>query len=92
MADLKSKFEKAVKDSKGLPEVILIASGSEVSLAVGAAELEQLVKRFKLNRRKWVREPGSEAASRADQRGYGKNAIYLPQPKTPGNGKEGMAA
>ncbi|MBP1853162.1 methyl-accepting chemotaxis protein [Rhizobium halophytocola] len=50
------------------------------TLAGGAAELEQLVRRFKLNRRKWKREPGSEAALRGpENRGYGKNSIYLPR-------------
>ncbi|MCO5732174.1 PAS domain-containing methyl-accepting chemotaxis protein [Rhizobium sp. SSA_523] len=49
------------------------------SLASGAAELEALVKRFKLNRRKWIREPGSDAAELGpDRRGYGKNTIYRP--------------
>lgn len=49
------------------------------ALAHGAGELEQLVKRFKLNRREWKREPGSEAAKRGpEHRGYGKNSIYLP--------------
>ncbi|MFK0166813.1 methyl-accepting chemotaxis protein [Rhizobium sp. NPDC090279] len=54
-------------------------SANADALATGAAELEQLVKRFKLNRRKWIREPGSDAARRgAEARGYGKNKIYLP--------------
>ena len=49
------------------------------ALSGGAGELEQLVKRFKLNRRKWTREPGSEAEKRGpEHRGYGKNSIYLP--------------
>lgn len=49
------------------------------ALARGASDLEQLVKRFKLNRRKWIREPGSDASKRGPEfRGYGKNSIYLP--------------
>jgi len=54
-------------------------SATAAALAAGAGELEKLVRRFKLNRRKWIREPGSDAARRgAEARGYGKNAIYLP--------------
>jgi methyl-accepting chemotaxis protein len=50
------------------------------ALATGAGQLEQLVKRFKLNRRKWIREPGSEAKNRGpEHRGHGKNSIYLPK-------------
>ncbi len=54
-------------------------SATSEALAHGAGELEQLVKRFKLNRREWKREPGLEAAKRGpEHRGYGKNSIYLP--------------
>ncbi|MBP1852118.1 methyl-accepting chemotaxis protein [Rhizobium halophytocola] len=50
------------------------------TVASGAAELEELVKRFKLNRRKWIREPGSEAAKLGpESRGYGRNNIYQPK-------------
>lgn len=50
------------------------------AVASGAAELEALVKRFKLNRRKWIREPGSEASKLGpESRGYGKNNIYQPK-------------
>ncbi|MCM2292921.1 PAS domain-containing methyl-accepting chemotaxis protein [Allorhizobium sp. BGMRC 0089] len=57
-------------------------------LAGGAAELEHLVQRFKLNRRKWIREPGSEAAKLGpEKRGYGKNTIYQPAQMTSGQGK-----
>ena len=60
-------------------------SGIAGALANGAAELEQLVKRFKLNRRKWVREPGSDAATRGTEyRGYGRHTLYLPQAQIPG--------
>ncbi|AYD01896.1 PAS domain-containing methyl-accepting chemotaxis protein [Neorhizobium sp. NCHU2750] len=52
------------------------------ALAQGAAELQQLVKQFKLNRRKWQREPGSDAARLGpEHRGYGKNTIYQQKPK-----------
>ncbi|MCA1869543.1 PAS domain-containing methyl-accepting chemotaxis protein [Agrobacterium genomosp. 3] len=55
-------------------------SSTAEALAGGASELESLVKRFKLNRRKWVREPGSDAALRGPaQRGYGKNSLYVSQ-------------
>lgn len=55
-------------------------SGTASSLASGAVDLEKLVKRFKLNRRKWVREPGSEAALRGRaSRGFGKNSLYVAQ-------------
>lgn len=48
------------------------------ALAEGASQLEHLVNRFKLNRRKWIREPGSEAAKLGpEHRGYGKHSIYL---------------
>ena len=65
-------------------------SATAEALAAGAGELEQLVKRFKLNRRKWIREPDSDAAKRGPElRGYGKNTIYLPASveggATPGN-------
>ena len=60
-------------------------SAIAAALANGAADLEHLVARFKLNRRKWTREPGSDAATRGpEHRGYGKNTIYLPsQDNTP---------
>ncbi|XHE16582.1 PAS domain-containing methyl-accepting chemotaxis protein (plasmid) [Agrobacterium deltaense] len=60
-------------------------SAIAAALANGAADLEHLVARFKLNRRKWIREPGSDAATRGpEHRGYGKNTIYLPsQDNTP---------
>lgn len=60
-------------------------SAIAAALANGAADLEHLVARFKLNRRKWIREPGSDAATRdPEHRGYGKNTIYLPsQDNTP---------
>lgn len=65
-------------------------SATAEALAAGSGELEQLVKRFKLNRRKWIREPDSDAAKRGPElRGYGKNTIYLPASvegiATPGN-------
>ena len=47
------------------------------SVSAAASELETLVKRFKLNRRKWIREPGSEASKLGPEaRGYGKKTIY----------------
>ncbi|WP_313615148.1 PAS domain-containing methyl-accepting chemotaxis protein [Agrobacterium sp.] len=61
----------------------MVGGMSEISeaLAEGAGELEHLVKRFKLNRRQWQREPGSDASKLGpEDRGYGKNTIY--QPKT----------
>jgi methyl-accepting chemotaxis protein len=60
----------------------MVGSMSAISeaLAEGAGELEHLVKRFKLNRRKWQREPGSDASKLGpEQRGYGKNTIYQPK-------------
>lgn len=57
----------------------MVSSTSSIaqSLAMGASNLEELVKRFKLNRRKWLREPGSDAAKLGpESRGYGKNTIY----------------
>lgn len=52
-------------------------SAIALSLAQGAVYLEELVKRFKLNRRQWIREPGSEAAKLGpESRGYGKNTVY----------------
>ena len=58
-------------------------SSTAEALAGGAAELESLVKRFKLNRRKWVREPGSDAAMRGvAHRGYGKNSLYVSQTRS----------
>jgi methyl-accepting chemotaxis protein len=55
-----------------------------VALADGASELEHLVKRFKLNRRQWKREPGSDASKLGpEQRGYGRNSIYLPKAIAP---------
>ncbi|MCM2455623.1 PAS domain S-box protein [Rhizobium sp. CG4] len=60
----------------------MVSSMSAISeaLAEGAGELEHLVKRFKLNRRKWQREPGSDASKLGpEDRGYGKNTIYQPK-------------
>lgn len=68
----------------------MVGSMSEISeaLAEGAGELERLVKRFKLNRRKWQREPDSDAAKLGpEHRGYGKNTIYHPKPPIQGIAK-----
>ena len=57
----------------------MVSSMGAIADAVSAAasELETLVKRFKLNRRKWIREPGSDASKLGPEaRGYGKNTIY----------------
>ncbi|MGE7371017.1 methyl-accepting chemotaxis protein [Neorhizobium sp. NPDC001467] len=63
------------------------------ALADGATELETLVRRFKLNRRKWVREPGSDAASRGtDSRGFGRQTLYLPATEVPGAAASMMKA
>lgn len=71
-----SDLDRMTQDNAGLVNDM---TGIAEAVAEGAAQLEALVKRFKLNRRKWVREPGSDAASRGpDSRGYGKNSIYLP--------------
>lgn len=68
----------------------MVGSMSTISeaLAEGASELERLVKQFKLNRRKWQREPGSDAAKLGpEQRGYGKNTIYQPKSSMKGLAK-----
>jgi methyl-accepting chemotaxis protein len=68
----------------------MVSSMSAISeaLAEGAGELEHLVKRFKLNRRKWQREPGSDASKLGpEDRGYGKNTIYQPKSATKGLAK-----
>ena len=72
-----SSLDKMTQENAGMvSHMSMIAE----TLATGAGELEELVKRFKLNRRKWVREPGSDAALRGEAyRGYGKNSIYLPR-------------
>ena len=54
-------------------------SATAEALANGAGELEGLVKSFKLNRLKWIREQGTEAATRGpDHRGNNKNNAHLP--------------
>ncbi|KRB62136.1 chemotaxis protein [Rhizobium sp. Root708] len=71
-----SALDTMTQENAGM---VINMSAIAEALSVGANELEQLVKRFKLNRRKWVREPGSDAAARGAQyRGFGKNSIYLP--------------
>ncbi|NTA29902.1 methyl-accepting chemotaxis protein [Allorhizobium ampelinum] len=66
------------------------------AVASDAAGLEALVKRFKLNRREWIREPGSEAAKLGpESRGYGKNTIYQPErahQQTKGSSKVKLAS
>ncbi len=82
-----SALDKMTQENAGM---VVNMSAIAEALSVGAAELEQLVRRFKLNRRKWVREPGSDAATRgAQHRGFGKNSIYLPPEagKTPDQGQ-----
>ncbi len=74
-----SSLDKMTQDNAGMVGNMSAISGV---LAAGASELEQLVKRFKLNRRKWVREPGSDAATRGpEHRGYGRHTVYLPKPQ-----------
>ncbi|WP_320189024.1 PAS domain-containing methyl-accepting chemotaxis protein [Agrobacterium rosae] len=64
--------------------------GTAGSLADGAVDLERLVKRFKLNRRKRVREPGSEAAAGGPAgRLFGKNSLYVAHDT---GGPHGMSA
>lgn len=46
----------------------------------GATELTRLVSRFKLNRRKWIREPGSNAAELgASNRTRAGSSVYVPE-------------
>ncbi|QFY63036.1 PAS domain S-box protein (plasmid) [Rhizobium grahamii] len=71
-----SALDTMTQENAGM---VINMSAIAEALSLGANELEQLVKRFKLNRRKWVREPGSDAAARGAQyRGFGKTSIYLP--------------